>query len=125
MDVPPRWETYTWYVYISWVTLEFSVTKEDLPPLEVWNLNFWTKIVNYWWEVYSNRVSFPFVPEETEFELIWEWNPTVQTSNWTRSKDWTVRYGTNIKATIPPIWETRIIEFKINWESWFFTIIRE
>jgi len=125
MDVPPRWESYTWYVDIAWVRLEFTVTRDPLPPLDVWILDFWIKTVNYGWSVYSNRVSFPFVPEETEFRLIWEWNPTVLTSNGTRSNTWSVRYGTNIEVEIPAIWQTRVIEFSINWQTWKFTIIIE
>ena len=125
MDVPPRWESYTWYVDIAWVRLEFTVTRDPLPPLDVWILDFWIKTVNYGWSVYSNRVSFPFVPEETEFRLIWEWNPTVLTSNGTRSNTWSVRYGTNIEVEIPAIWQTRVIEFSILWQTWRFTVTRE
>jgi hypothetical protein len=125
MNVPPRWESYTWYVDIRWVRLEFTLTRDPLPALNVWTLDFWTQRVNYEWKAVSNRVSFPFVPEETEFRLSWEWNPTVLTSNGSRSNTWSVRYGTNIEAEIPSIWQTRVIEFSINWQTWVFTIIRE
>ena len=125
MNVPPRGETYTGYVDIQWLRLIFSTKRDPAPPSDVGTLDFWTKTVNYAGTVVSNRVTFPFLPDPTPFTLTGTWNPTVQTSNGTRSNTGTVSYGTNIQAEIPPVWQTRVIEFTILWKTGKFTIKRQ
>ncbi len=53
MDVPPRWESYTWYVDIRWVRLEFTVTRDPLPTLDVWIKTVkkisYTKVTYFFW----------------------------------------------------------------------------
>ncbi len=125
MDVPPAWESYTAYLHIPWYTFEFTTSKDAPPPSDVGTLDFWTKTVNYPGEVVSNWVSFPFLPEDTPFTVIWDGNPVAQTVDWQMSSSWTVRWWTNIRAEIPEPGQTRVIEFTILDQTGTFTIIRQ
>lgn len=131
MDVPPAGESYTAYVTIdNTYTIAFTNFKEAEPisdyPTGTWVLDFWTKEVWYSGTVMSQWVQFPFLNTPTEFMLTGNWNPTVKTSNGTRSSSGTVHYWTNIQVDIPEeSGQEHVVEFEVADRQWVFRVIRK
>ncbi len=125
MDVPPAWETYTSYLYTDTLTLSFTVSRQELPEINLWDFDFGT--MNIWYydgrtRVVSNWKNFS-LPEPRTITVTGDWNPTAQLTSG-RGSQWLVQYGTNIEVDMPERGETTVVTVELVWNIGTFTVTR-